>query len=129
MGVALPLPPPRLAVAQLVLSASTGRSRARFSTSCCRRSRAFLAFLGVFLVSILLGMASHVPGGLGVFEGLMVLLLKPYLESRQLLSALVVYRAVYYFLPLTAALVASWRTNPSAACTRGARGRRARPPL
>ena len=28
-------------------------------------------------VAILLGMASHVPGGVGVFEGLMVLLLKP----------------------------------------------------
>ena len=41
----------------------------------------FLAFLGAFLAAILLGMASHVPGGLGVFEGLMVLLLKPYLPS------------------------------------------------
>ena len=41
----------------------------------------FLAFLGAFLAAILIGMASHVPGGLGVFEGLMVLLLKPYLSS------------------------------------------------
>ena len=31
--------------------------------------------------AILIGMASHVPGGVGVFEGLMVLLLKPYLTS------------------------------------------------
>ena len=50
-------------------------------------------------------MASHVPGGVGVFEGLMVLLLKPYLTSGQLLPALVVYRAVYYLLPLAVALV------------------------
>jgi phosphatidylglycerol lysyltransferase len=55
---------------------------------------AFLAFLGSFLVAILLGMVSHVPGGVGVFEGLMVLLLKPDLSSGQLLPALVVYRAV-----------------------------------
>ena len=60
----------------------------------------FLQFLGAFLMAILLGMASHVPGGVGVFEGLMVLLLKPYLTSGQLLPALVVYRAVYYLLPL-----------------------------
>ena len=40
----------------------------------------FLAFLGAFLAAILIGMASHVPGGLGVFEGLMVVLLKPYLH-------------------------------------------------
>ena len=31
-----------------------------------------------FLVAILVGMVSHVPGGIGVFEGLMVLLLRPW---------------------------------------------------
>ena len=56
-------------------------------------------------MAILLGMASHVPGGVGVFEGLMVLLLKPYLTSGQLLPALVVYRAVYYLVPLGVALI------------------------
>ena len=35
----------------------------------------------------------------------MVLLLKPYLSSGQLLQALVVYRAVYYLLPFGVALV------------------------
>ena len=63
----------------------------------------FLPFLGAFLAAVLLGLASHVPGGVGVFEGLMVLLLRPFLDSRQLLPALVVYRAVYYLLPLAVA--------------------------
>ena len=66
----------------------------------------FVGFLGLFVTAILLGMVSHVPGGVGVFEGLMVLLLKPYLSSAQLLPALVVFRVVYYFLPLSVALVA-----------------------
>ncbi|MBP7779666.1 MAG: bifunctional lysylphosphatidylglycerol flippase/synthetase MprF [Acidobacteria bacterium] len=66
----------------------------------------FPTFLGAYLVAVLLGMLSHVPGGVGVFEGLMVLLLKPYLTSAELLPALVVYRAVYYLLPLTLAVVA-----------------------
>ncbi|MGE5812917.1 MAG: bifunctional lysylphosphatidylglycerol flippase/synthetase MprF [Acidobacteriota bacterium] len=65
----------------------------------------FLQFLGIYLVAVLLGMVSHVPGGLGVFEGLMVLLLKPYLSSGQLVPALVVYRAIYYLLPLSIALI------------------------
>ncbi len=65
----------------------------------------FLTFLGAFLVATLLGMASHVPGGVGVFEGLIVLLLKPQLTSGELLPALVVYRAVYYLLPLSVAVV------------------------
>ena len=63
----------------------------------------FLAFLGAFMAAVLLGLASHVPGGVGVFETLMVVLLRPFLESRELLPALVVYRAVYYLLPLTVA--------------------------
>ena len=50
-------------------------------------------------------MASHVPGGVGVFEGLMVLLLKPYLTSGRVLPALVVVSRVYYLLPLAVALV------------------------
>src|SRR4029453_7761220 len=66
----------------------------------------FLSFLGVFLVAILLGMISHVPGGVGVFEGLMLLLLEPYLPPTVVLPALVVFRAVYYLLPFSIALVA-----------------------
>ena len=65
----------------------------------------FFGFLGIFLVAILLGMVSHVPGGIGVFEGLMVVLLKPYLGSSELLPALVVYRAVYYLLPFSLGLL------------------------
>ena len=50
-------------------------------------------------------MISHVPGGVGVFEGLMVLLLKPYLASGDVLPSLVVFRAVYYLLPLSLGLI------------------------
>ncbi len=63
----------------------------------------FLALLGAFLASQLLGLASHVPGGMGVFEGLMVLLLKPFVPSTNLLPALIAYRVVYYLLPLSVA--------------------------
>jgi phosphatidylglycerol lysyltransferase len=102
----LPLPTPRVAVAQLALSTiDWALAGAVLYVLLPASPLSFLPFLGIFLVSILIGVASHVPGGLGVFEGLMVLLLKPYLESSQLLPALVVYRAVYYLLPLTAALL------------------------
>ena len=42
----------------------------------------------LFLIAILLGMASHVPGGVGVFEGLMIVILKPYFTSGQVLPAI-----------------------------------------
>jgi phosphatidylglycerol lysyltransferase len=104
--VTLPLPPPRLAVAQVTLSMVDWALAGAVLYALLPPGRLpFLPLMAVFLISILFGMASHVPGGLGVFEGLMVLMLRPYLESGELLPALVVYRAVYYLLPLTIALV------------------------
>ena len=70
-----------------------------------QNSLSFLGFLSAFLVAVLIGMASHVPGGVGVFDGLMVLLLNPFLTSQQLLPALIVFRAVYYLVPFIAALI------------------------
>jgi len=64
----------------------------------------YAALLGAFLMAQLVGLVSHVPGGLGVFETLMLLALKPYLEARDVIPALVLYRAVYYLLPLALAL-------------------------
>jgi len=63
---------------------------------------AFPAFLGLYAVALFAGVLSHVPGGLGVFEGLMVLLL-PQLPATHVLGALVIYRLVYNLLPLVVA--------------------------
>jgi phosphatidylglycerol lysyltransferase len=64
----------------------------------------FIAFLGLYAVAILAGVVSHVPGGLGVFEGLMVLML-PQLPATQVLGSLVLYRILYNLLPLVIAVV------------------------
>jgi phosphatidylglycerol lysyltransferase len=102
----LPMPSPAIAAGQIVISLIDWALAGTVLYVLLPPSElSFVQFLGTFLVAILIGMVSHVPGGLGVFEGLMVLLLKPYLSSAQLLPALVVYRAVYYLLPLTIALV------------------------
>src|SRR4029079_8057544 len=65
----------------------------------------FLTVLGAFLAAVLLGMASHVPGGVGVFEGLMVLWLPPWLAAPALLAAFGVYRNIYYLLPFMAGVL------------------------
>ena len=105
--VELPMPSPGIAGAQLALSSlDWALAGAVLYVLLPPSSLSFVAFLGLFFVAILLGMASHVPGGVGVFEGLMVLLLKPYLTSGQLLPALVVFRGVYYLMPLSVALIA-----------------------
>jgi len=102
----LPMPSPAIAAGQVLLSAGEWTvAGAVLYVLLPPGAPAFLPFLTTFLVAILLGMASHVPGGLGVFEGLMVLLLKPNVTSAQLLPAMVVYRAVYYLIPLTIAMI------------------------
>lgn len=106
-GFDLPLPSPRIAFAQLGVSAvDWALAAAVLYVLLPKSDLSFLGLLGAFLAAQLLGLASHVPGGVGVFEGLMVLLLEPFLSSGELLPALVVYRVVYYVLPLTVALVA-----------------------
>ena len=60
----------------------------------------FLGVLGVFLLGQLAGLASQIPGGLGVFESVTILLLSPILPASEILSSLLVYRGMYYILPL-----------------------------
>ena len=105
-SVLLPLPSPTIAIAQLAVSVVDWTLAGTVLYVLLPPGAVpFLTFLGAFLASQLLGLASHVPGGVGVFEGLMVLLLKPFLPSTTLLPVLIAYRAVYYLLPLAMALV------------------------
>jgi len=66
----------------------------------------FPAFLSIFSAALVVGVVSHVPGGIGVFETLILLGLSD-AGSRAgaggALGALLVFRAVYYLLPLTMA--------------------------
>jgi len=60
-------------------------------------------FVGTFLIAQVAGVASHVPAGLGVFEAVMLQFLSPFAPTSALLGSLLVYRAVYYVLPLVIA--------------------------
>jgi phosphatidylglycerol lysyltransferase len=62
----------------------------------------FFHLLGIFLLAQVVALISHVPGGLGVFESLIVLS-APQAPTDTLLGALLMYRAVYYLLPLAIA--------------------------
>ena len=66
-------------------------------------SLSFLGFLGQFSLAQGIGLLSHVPGGLGVFDSIMVLLLAPHIGARSAIASLVSYRAIYYLLPFVVA--------------------------
>jgi len=63
----------------------------------------FIRFLGIFLLAQIAGVASNVPGGLGIFEAITLIFLAPFFPAGQILGALVAFRAIYYLLPLLAA--------------------------
>ena len=58
------------------------------------------SFLGIFLLAQTAGVVSNVPGGLGVFETVILLLLSPQIPAAAVLGSMLAYRGVYYFLPL-----------------------------
>lgn len=63
----------------------------------------FPAFLSVFLVAQLIGLVSHVPGGLGVFESVILLFLHQQTPAPAVAAALLAFRLIYYLLPLALA--------------------------
>ncbi len=60
----------------------------------------WLEFLGIFLFAQIAGVLSQVPGGLGVFETVVVVLLGDWVAPSAVAGSLLVYRAFYYLLPL-----------------------------
>lgn len=65
----------------------------------------FFSFVGIFLLAQIAGLFSQVPGGLGVFESVMLLYLSNFMSGPHILGILLVYRLIYYILPLLAAIV------------------------
>ncbi|HEY9646714.1 MAG TPA: lysylphosphatidylglycerol synthase domain-containing protein [Chroococcidiopsis sp.] len=65
----------------------------------------YTAYFGIYLLAQFAGVVSNVPGGLGVFETVMLLLLRAMVPSSALFGALIAYRVVYYLLPLSLAVL------------------------
>ncbi len=65
----------------------------------------YATLLRAYLVAQTAGVASHIPGGYGVFELAMVALLPASTPSARvaLVAALLLFRVVYYLLPLLTA--------------------------
>lgn len=67
-------------------------------------SLSYLDFLGIYLLAMFAGIVSNVPGGLGVFETIILLILSSKVSAAAVLGSMLAYRGVYYFLPLLVAV-------------------------
>ena len=110
-GIELPLPGLRLALGQIALSCLDWglAAAALYSLLPNHLGLDFPRLLAVFLLAQLVGVASQVPGGLGVLEASILYLLTrltPDMPVPQIVGALVAFRGIYYFAPLLVASLA-----------------------
>jgi phosphatidylglycerol lysyltransferase len=101
------LPAPRLMVAQVLISGADWMIAAAvlYILLPDQLPTGFTHFLGIFLLAQIAGVASNLPGGLGVFEAIILLFLAPYYSASAILGSLVAFRAIYYLLPLIVATI------------------------
>jgi len=108
-GLVLPFPAPHLFIAQLVFTALDVVAAATSLWVLLPPSRLALPlFAAIFTVATGLGLISSVPGGLGVFDTVVVAGLSDHVVPNEAAAAVLAYRGIYFLLPLmvAAALVA-----------------------
>jgi uncharacterized membrane protein YbhN (UPF0104 family) len=64
-----------------------------------------VGFLGVFMLGQVAGLIAQVPGGIGVFEAVVVATLRHSVPVPAIFAALIAYRVIYSLFPLTVATV------------------------
>jgi phosphatidylglycerol lysyltransferase len=100
-GYQLRIPEPKIAFLQLALSSIdflVSGSIIYFLLP-SNPQLTLLHVLVLFALAQLIGLISTVPGGLGVFEALMLFMLEPYFDTVEIIKPLLLFRAIYYFVP------------------------------
>jgi phosphatidylglycerol lysyltransferase len=103
--LSLVLPGARLAIAQLLVAAVdlAACTAIIFVLVPDMGAAAYPAFLAAYTLALGTSVLTHSPGGLGVFEAVMLVLL-PDVPRDALAAALIAYRLIYYLLPFVLAL-------------------------
>lgn len=100
----LRLPPVGLAARQLAISAVELSASAAALWFLLPADRIPLpTFISFYAIAVAAGIVSHVPGGVGVFEAVMLLTSGSHVPTEAMLGALLLNRGIYYVLPLVVA--------------------------
>ena len=102
-AASLPLPPPSLMAAQIGIAAFdlAFASGALFVLVPHADPALIGSFFLAYALAIVIALITHVPGGIGVFEAVMLALVP--IGRSDLFAALLLYRLIYYLLPLLVA--------------------------
>lgn len=103
-GFRLRLPGPGLTLGQIAIALAdiAFASAALYMLMPQELGVSYTAFAGIFVAALTLGLLAHTPGGIGVFEA-MILLALPDAPPEVILGRLILFRCVYYLLPLAVA--------------------------
>lgn len=114
------LPSAKIAVLQcLISSVSWGLMSLVFHIT-LRGDIPYIAVLGVLLFCSVVALIMRIPGGLGTTEVIASATLSQFMAASEIIAAVLVYRVIYFFLPLAIALLAygvleiKWRMQKSA---------------
>lgn len=102
-GHELKAPSLRMALLQLTLSSINWVMITGILFALLEMKIPFTDVLCVLLIAGIAGVITHVPGGLGVIEAVFVALLSHRIAANELLAAVLMYRTIYYLIPLAAA--------------------------
>ncbi|MFT9025441.1 lysylphosphatidylglycerol synthase domain-containing protein [Acetobacter indonesiensis] len=96
------LPSPTMGVLQTVVSAADVAATAAIAFVLLPPEAGidYGSFLAIYIASYTAGLVASVPGGLGVFDGAMLLALGPYMPAPQILGVVLIFRLFYYIVPL-----------------------------
>ncbi len=104
-GVNFQPPPFRIAIVQALIAAfDFGLTAATLYVLLpADISIGYFQFTAIFLLALFVALVSHVPGGLGVLEVVLLVMLPQTSES--IVASLLIFRIVYYLLPLLIAMI------------------------
>lgn len=114
-GHAFQFPPWQLALTQIGVGATNWALMGAVLTLCLGDGIAYASALTALLVAAIAGAVTHVPGGWGVLEYVILKSLAGSIDAHRVIAGVLVYRAAYYLLPLMLAPVSiAWLVHTSA---------------
>lgn len=106
-GIELPMPSLRLATAALLVAWLDWILAGTVLYVLLPKQAAvsYPMFMDIFFMAQVVGLVSHVPGGLGVFETVLLSLFPGEVAAPAVLASLLAYRVIYYVLPFFLSLL------------------------
>lgn len=104
-GKTYTIPPLPISLAQVTISALdwATASAVLYILLSSHTDLSYQSFFGIYLLGITTAIISHIPGGLGVFETIILYLLPTQVKTSDVLGSLLAYRGIYFLLPLAVA--------------------------